>query len=113
MVAGQTASDGGDEEDGLRLGQRVVAGVIRKRAFVACLCVTASRQTQRLARVNVAFDDEVGVGQNRFQFGQNFSRLARPNAVNAAAGTGHHVLRSLDGDALAKNGVEDFHFRIA
>ena len=81
MVAGQTASDGGDEEDGLRLGQRVVAGVICERAFVACLCVTASRQTQRLVRVNVAFDDEVGlpaeasaqagVGQNGFQFGQN------------------------------------------
>ena len=79
MVAGQTASDGGDEEDGLRLGQRVVAGVIRKRAFVACLCVTASRQTQRLARVNLAFDDEVGlpaeasaqagVGQNGFNSG--------------------------------------------
>ena len=41
------------------------------------------------------------------------SRLARPNAVNAATGTGHYVLRSLDGDALAKNGAEDFHFRIA
>ena len=41
------------------------------------------------------------------------SRLARPNAVYAATGTGHYVLRSLDGDALAKNGAEDFHFRIA
>ena len=41
------------------------------------------------------------------------SRLARPNAVNAATGTGHYVLRSLDGDALAKNGAEDSHFRIA
>ena len=41
------------------------------------------------------------------------NRLARPNAVNAATGTGHYVLRSLDGDALAKNGAEDFHFRIA
>ena len=77
--------------------------MVAERAFVA----------ERLALFNVAFDDEVGVGQNRFQFGQNFSRLVRPTAVNAAAGAGHHVLRSLDGDALAKNGVEDFHFRIA
>ena len=44
--------DGGDVEDGIRLGQRVIAGVIAERAFVA----------QRLGRVNVAFDDEVGVG---------------------------------------------------
>ena len=44
--------DGGDVEDGIRLGQRVVAGVVAERAFVA----------QRLGRVNVAFDDEVGVG---------------------------------------------------
>lgn len=36
--------DGGDVEDGIRLGQRVVAGVIRKRAFVACLCVAARRR---------------------------------------------------------------------
>jgi hypothetical protein len=35
--------------------------VIAERAFVA----------QRLGRVNVAFDDEVGVGQNGFQSGQN------------------------------------------
>ena len=41
------------------------------------------------------------------------STLACPNAVNAAPGAGHHVLRSLNGDALAKNGAEDFHFRIA
>lgn len=41
------------------------------------------------------------------------STLAGPNAVNAAPGAGHHVLRSLDGDAFAKNGAEDFHFRIA
>ena len=34
---------------------------VAERAFVA----------QRLGRVNVAFDDEVGVGQNGFQFGQN------------------------------------------
>jgi len=87
-------------EDGIRLGQRVVAGVIRKRAFVACLCVAARRQAQRLARVNVTFDDEVGVGKTVFNSGKIFSTLARPNAVNAATGTGHHVLRSLDGDAL-------------
>src|SRR5688500_12858403 len=36
-----------------------------------------------------------------------------PNAVNAAAGAGHHVLRALDGNALAKNGPENFHFRVA
>ena len=35
--------------------------MVAERAFV----------TQRLGRVNVAFDDEVGVGQNGFQFGQN------------------------------------------
>ena len=46
--------DGGDVEDGMRLGQRVVAGVVADQAFVA----------QRLGRVNVAFDDEVGVGGN-------------------------------------------------
>jgi hypothetical protein len=39
-------------------GQRVIAGVIAERAFVA----------QRLGRVNVAFDDEVGVSESRFQF---------------------------------------------
>ncbi len=49
--------DGGDVEDGIRLGQRVVTGVVAERAFVA----------QRLARINTAFDDEVGVGQNGFQ----------------------------------------------
>jgi len=59
--------DGCDVKDGIRLGQRVVAGVVAERAFVA----------QRLARINVAFDDEVGVGQNGFQFGQNVFK-ARP-----------------------------------
>src|SRR6266545_3862946 len=54
-------------EDGIRLGQGVVAGVVAERAFVA----------ERLGRVNVAFDDEVGVGQNGFQFGQNVFK-ARP-----------------------------------
>ena len=86
MVAGQTASDCGDEEDGLRLGQRVVAGVIRKRAFVACLCVTASRQTQRLVRVNEAFDDEVGVGQNGFQFGLIIFNSRLPECDKRSAG---------------------------
>ena len=42
-------------EDGIRLGQCVVAGVIAEGAFVA----------QRLARVNAAFDDKVGVGGSR------------------------------------------------
>jgi len=49
--------DGGDVEDGKRIGQDVVA----KRAFIA----------ERLAWVNVAFRDEVGVEQKGFQFGQN------------------------------------------
>jgi len=53
--------DGGDVKDGIRLGQCVIAGVVAERAFVA----------QRLGRVNVAFDDEVGVGQKGFRFGQN------------------------------------------
>jgi hypothetical protein len=44
--------DGGEVEDGIRLGQRIIAGVVAERAFVV----------QRLAWVNVAFDDEVGVG---------------------------------------------------
>src|SRR4030095_4854985 len=38
--------DGGDVEDGIRLGQGVVAGVVAERAFVA----------ERFGRVNVAFD---------------------------------------------------------
>ena len=46
--------DGGDVKDGIRLGQRVIAGVVAERPFVA----------QRLVRVNVTFDDEVGVGGN-------------------------------------------------
>ena len=77
--------DGGDVEDGTKrmskaelrldwstgwLGEFALrtskAGVVAERAFVA----------QRLGRVNVAFDDEVGVGQNRFQFGQNVFRAS-------------------------------------
>ena len=61
----------------------------------------------QLSRTKSAWDKKV------FNSGKIFSRLARPNAVNAATGAGHHVLRSLDGDAVAKNGVEDFHFSIA
>ena len=49
--------DGGDVKDGIRLGQRVVTGVVAERAFVA----------ERLGRVNVAFDDEVGVGKTTFR----------------------------------------------
>jgi hypothetical protein len=41
--------DGGDVEHGIRLGPRVIAGVVAERAFVA----------QRLGRVDVTFDDEV------------------------------------------------------
>ena len=44
--------DGRDVKHRIRLGQCVIAGVIAKRPFVA----------QRLGRINVTFDDEVGVG---------------------------------------------------
>ena len=64
-------------KDGIRLGQRVIAGVVAERAFVA----------QRLGRVNEAFDDEVGlpaeasaqagVGQTVFDPGKMFSRLGQ------------------------------------
>ena len=46
--------DGGDVEDRIRLGQRVIAGVVAKRPFLA----------QRLLRVHVAFDDKVRVGRH-------------------------------------------------
>ena len=46
--------DRGDVKNGIRLGQRVVAGVVAERAFVA----------ERFLGVDVAFDDEVGVGGN-------------------------------------------------
>jgi hypothetical protein len=46
--------------------------VVAERAFVA----------QRLGRVNVAFDDEVGIGQNGFQFGENLSSLAQLGEEN-------------------------------
>jgi hypothetical protein len=52
--------DGGHVEDGIRLGQRVVTGVVAERAFVA----------QRLARINVAFDVprlRDGVGKTVFK----------------------------------------------
>ena len=58
-------------EDGIRLGQGVVAGVVAEWAFVA----------ERFLGIDVAFDDEVGLlrpsaaeadfGPSRFQFGQN------------------------------------------
>ena len=59
-------------EDGLRIGQGVIAGVIAKRAFV----------TERLGGVIVAFDDEVGVGQNIFNSGKMFSRLGQLGETN-------------------------------
>ena len=68
--------DGGDVENGIRLGQGVVAGVVAERAFVA----------QRLGRINVAFDDEVGVGQNGFNSGKMFSGL-RPTCRKNLAGS--------------------------
>jgi len=46
--------DGGDVEDGIRLRQGVVAGVVAERAFLV----------QWFARINVAIDDEVGVGRD-------------------------------------------------
>ncbi len=87
--------------------------MVAERAFVACLCVAARRQAQRFARVNVAFDDKVGVGQNAFQFGQNVFNSRPSECGKRNVGRRDHVLRSLDGDALAENGAEDFHFRIA
>jgi hypothetical protein len=89
--------DGSDVEDGIRLapwntaissfkpgitrystgrGQGVIAGVVAERAFVA----------QRFARVNAAFDDEVGLpcrslvrrqalGKTVFNSGKMFSRI--------------------------------------
>src|SRR5688572_23243774 len=69
--------DGGDVEDGMWLGQRVVAGVVAQRAFVA----------PRLARVNVAFDDESrpagrqALAKTVFKFGQNLFK-ARPTRRN-------------------------------
>jgi len=59
--------DGGDVEDGIRLGQGVIAGVVAGRAFVA----------QRLGWVNVAFDDEVGVGQCGFPVPANSAKQNR------------------------------------
>jgi len=70
--------DGGDVEDGIRLGQRVIAGVVAERAFVA----------QRLGRVNVAFDDEVGVGGERFLI-QRQSSNSSQTRWNESAG---HIL---------------------
>ena len=89
----------GDVEDGIRLapwntsvgsakmgiasystgrGQRGISGMVAERAFVA----------ERFARVNLTFDDEVGLpcrslvrrqafGKNSFQFGQKVFK-ARP-----------------------------------
>jgi hypothetical protein len=54
MTTSLPVVDGGDAEDGIRLGQSVVGGVIAERTFVA----------QRLAWVNVGFDDEVGSGES-------------------------------------------------
>lgn len=70
--------DGGDVEDGIRLGQSVILCVIVGRAFFA----------QRLTRVNVAFNDEVGLpcrslvrrqalGTPVFNSGKMFSRLGQ------------------------------------
>jgi AbrB family looped-hinge helix DNA binding protein len=66
--------DGGDVKDGIRLGQRVVAGVVAERAFVA----------ERFARVNVAFDVRhcgTALGKTVFKFGQNHFN-ARPTRRN-------------------------------
>jgi len=64
--------DGGDVEDGIRLGQGVVAGVVAEETFAMLrLSKRARRAVAERRRVNLAFDDEVGIGQNGFQFGQN------------------------------------------
>ena len=59
--------DGSDVEDGIRLGQGVIAGVVAERAFVA----------QRLGRVNAAFDDEAALGKTVFNSGKMFSTLGQ------------------------------------
>jgi hypothetical protein len=56
--------DGGDVEDGIRIGQRVVARVIAERAFVA----------ERLGRVNVAFDDEIGLPAEALCAGRRWAK---------------------------------------
>jgi len=73
-----TVPDGGGVEDGRWLGQRVVAGVVAEEAFAMLrLSTRACRAVAKRRRVKVAFDDEVGVGQRDFQFGQNVF-TARP-----------------------------------
>lgn len=95
--------------------------VVLKRAFVA----------QRLARANAPFDT---IAQTAFMarsaespkktaaarlsrvspwFERLLSTLDGSNTENAATGAAHHVLRPLDGHALAQNGAEDLHFRLA
>ena len=64
--------DGGDVEDRIRLGQRVIAGVVAERVFVA----------QRFAQVNGVFDDQVGGRQNSFNLANDFTArlLGRTNS---------------------------------
>ena len=68
-----------------RRGQRVIAGVVAERAFVA----------QRFGRINVAFDDEVGLlcrslvrrqalGKTVFNSGKMFSSPGQLGETNHA-----------------------------
>jgi len=72
------ACDGGDVEDGMKR-------MSKAECRISLLCLHATRTSQfgwaflaqQRARVNAVFHDEVGVGQNGFQFGQNVFK-ARP-----------------------------------
>ena len=100
--------DGGDVEDGIRLRQSVVAGVVAERAFLA----------QRLARVNVAFDDEIRVGGNfevvglAFdEFNGFFAEVTRQQEFVEAVGQWrsggegeHRIAAEEDGDGHARAG---------
>jgi|SRR6266545_4217324 len=78
--------DGRDLKVGMRLGQRVIAGAVAERVLFAQRLARPCRAKAKRRRVNVAFDDEVGVGQNGFQFGQNVfkPRTPRRNEFNSA-----------------------------
>ena len=57
-------------------GQGIIAGVVAVRAFVAHRLARACHAIAKRRRVNLAFDDEAGVGQTGFQFGQNVFKAA-------------------------------------
>ena len=74
--------DGGDMEDGIRLGQGVTTGVVAERTLVA----------QRLLGIDIAFDDEVAVGETVFNSGKMFyarSSINRSPCSNRFSVVGH------------------------